>query len=380
VAEILVYTTKKGIGSKEFEYIAKTDINHDGITDCKDYRAIYQLQADLNEDGVINSDDELIISNVLKKNGTRKKMVTNGIDVLPEQEPEQEPEQTPEQTPEQEPGQTPEQTPEQEPGQTPEQIPTPVVQPAKVTDILYTDYKNYKQIDILFDKEINVTEMPEIAVIINNEVQNADYIGKSSDNKKISYRISYDKFGVMTSGIVNISIYGGEVVIKENPTVFTSLNGIKKEIGNLSSYKVSDIYKNIISKQAGDVNLDGEVNSIDASIVLRLSTYASVKGLTEEEKEQYKRADANGDGKVDSIDATEILSYAAKAGAGKNLKDVIKCDINKDKKIDKEDYNILKKSVTENTYDSIYDINEDKKINEDDISIFLKIVKDNGSR
>ncbi|MBQ9858011.1 MAG: dockerin type I repeat-containing protein, partial [Oscillospiraceae bacterium] len=58
----------------------------------------------------------------------------------------------------------------------------------------------------------------------------------------------------------------------------------------------------------GDVNLDGKVNNIDATLVLRYS----VGGLTEEQlaKLDVSVGDVNGDGKVNNIDATIILRYS----------------------------------------------------------------------
>ena len=60
--------------------------------------------------------------------------------------------------------------------------------------------------------------------------------------------------------------------------------------------------------ELGDVNNDGYVNAVDASIVL--SAYA--KYQTGEEPLtplQFKAADVNEDGNVDSLDASKILSY-----------------------------------------------------------------------
>jgi len=58
----------------------------------------------------------------------------------------------------------------------------------------------------------------------------------------------------------------------------------------------------------GDVNGDGKVNNIDATLVLRYS----VGGLTEEQlaKLDVSVGDVNLDGKVNNIDATIILRYS----------------------------------------------------------------------
>lgn len=270
---------------------------------------------------------------------------------------------------------------EETPDEPVEITPEPVVEPAKMTNILYNNYKNYKVVDIYFDKEVEVQEKPEIAVIVGDEVQNADYIGISSDNKKITYKISYDKFNIVTSGVMYIDIYGGIIVTREDASLLVSLDGLKKEIGNLSGYKIDDIYESIISKQSGDVNLDGKVNAVDASIVLRLAPLKSVgEELTLEEQNQYDRCDANGDGMVNAQDAATILTYAAKKGAGYDLEPVIKCDVNIDKRVNIDDYSLLTNAINQNMSDLKYDINGDKKVNSNDIVKFLEILKDNGSR
>jgi hypothetical protein len=67
----------------------------------------------------------------------------------------------------------------------------------------------------------------------------------------------------------------------------------------------------------GDVNVDGKVDSSDASAVL--AEYANVQtggagGFTES---QLKSADVNSDGKIDSSDASKILAYYAMISTGK---------------------------------------------------------------
>ena len=62
----------------------------------------------------------------------------------------------------------------------------------------------------------------------------------------------------------------------------------------------------------GDVNGDGEVNAVDASLVLR--EYALLSGETQSgsfTEAQKKAADIDGNGFVDAVDASRILSYYA---------------------------------------------------------------------
>ena len=54
----------------------------------------------------------------------------------------------------------------------------------------------------------------------------------------------------------------------------------------------------------GDVNDDGEINSMDATLILKYD--AGTGTLT---NDQLKAADVSGDGEVDSADATLILKF-----------------------------------------------------------------------
>ncbi len=55
---------------------------------------------------------------------------------------------------------------------------------------------------------------------------------------------------------------------------------------------------------AGDVNQDGEVNLIDAKLVMQY-----YNGAIELDAQQQKNADTNGDGKVNLTDAKRIMQY-----------------------------------------------------------------------
>lgn len=65
--------------------------------------------------------------------------------------------------------------------------------------------------------------------------------------------------------------------------------------------------------QNGDVNCDGFVDSVDASIVLQ--TYASLSTTIMPNPSTRINADYNGDGLIDSVDATMILSRYAEISA-----------------------------------------------------------------
>jgi hypothetical protein len=67
----------------------------------------------------------------------------------------------------------------------------------------------------------------------------------------------------------------------------------------------------------GDVNEDGNIDAIDASIVL--AEYANIATSKPETftSSQKKAADVNEDGNIDALDASAILSYYAAAATGK---------------------------------------------------------------
>ncbi|MBR3919542.1 MAG: hypothetical protein IKJ59_12540, partial [Clostridia bacterium] len=59
----------------------------------------------------------------------------------------------------------------------------------------------------------------------------------------------------------------------------------------------------------GDINNDGSIDSIDATLILSDYADLAVGKATSFNAEQAKAADVNGDGKYDSIDASLILAY-----------------------------------------------------------------------
>lgn len=68
------------------------------------------------------------------------------------------------------------------------------------------------------------------------------------------------------------------------------------------------------------MNDDGEVNSVDASMILVAAALAGLdqdNGLT---PEQERRADVDGSGNVNAVDASIVLVYASNAGLGGDVK------------------------------------------------------------
>ena len=76
------------------------------------------------------------------------------------------------------------------------------------------------------------------------------------------------------------------------------------QLTNLGTYALAELRE--ADPVMGDVDLDGQVNALDARLLLRY-----VAGLVEEEKLELSLADVNGDGKVNARDAREILWKAA---------------------------------------------------------------------
>jgi len=78
------------------------------------------------------------------------------------------------------------------------------------------------------------------------------------------------------------------------PSAFNLDTGTESKNADMSPYPT------------GDVNGDGKVDALDASLVLQYDA-----GLITFTEEQIIRADVNGDGKVDVLDASLILQYDA---------------------------------------------------------------------
>ncbi len=68
----------------------------------------------------------------------------------------------------------------------------------------------------------------------------------------------------------------------------------------------------------GDVNIDGKVDSADASLVLSEYGLIQTGGTLTFTEAQKKSADVNKDGKTDSSDASKILEYYGAVSTGKN--------------------------------------------------------------
>lgn len=254
--------------------------------------------------------------------------------------------------------------------------------PAKRECVKFMRYMNFRQINIYYDKPVLVENPPVVTVRIGNEVKNARYIGTSIDNKKIVYRINYDEFDIFTEGTIYINSKGKVKDYNTNTEVDCVFNNIT--IGDITGYKIDNTFIDISKDQKGDINGDGIVDAVDTSYVLSLYSKNGVNtSLTPEEKAMMKKADVNGDGIVDARDASYILAYYTNLSVGgtteKNLA-AIKFDINNDKTVDKDDYEVLKLKVEAGNYDKQFDVNEDGFLNNNDLEVFREFIKENGKR
>lgn len=228
-------------------------------------------------------------------------------------------------------------------------------------------------IEIKYDKPIT-DEYVKLYIKIGEETKNPKYIGKIDEYTQ-KYVLDLNEYNILTSGSITIQY------IEYSSNI--NVSNINMNLGILNEYTVEKTYENELIHKKGDVNRDGIIDARDASLVSIL--YAKISTdqvLTKEEQEQMKYADVNNDGKVNSIDSSEILSYYAETSTEnkeEKISDLVKCDINNDKRITKEDYNILSQNINK-SYNEKYDINNDKKLDEKDKEKFIEILKKNGSR
>jgi hypothetical protein len=89
--------------------------------------------------------------------------------------------------------------------------------------------------------------------------------------------------------------------------VYTLQLVVTDRAGNLS--KTTSTILVGVSVPTGDVNGDGKVNIVDATLALRAAV-----GLTTLTPAQFAAADLNGDGKITVVDPTRILRIAVGLG------------------------------------------------------------------
>lgn len=115
--------------------------------------------------------------------------------------------------------------------------------------------------------------------------------------------IYMDQLEAGTSGSVSFNVYPKELKSGQTYTVYLSSNDGVNNYQKVASFS----YFAPASYVLGDVNGDGEVESVDALRVLRGVAKQIILTSSEE-----LAADANRDGEVESVDALRILRYVAK--------------------------------------------------------------------
>jgi hypothetical protein len=200
---------------------------------------------------------------------------------------------------------------------------------------------------------------------------------------KLQYIIKYNDFDIFTEGTMYLDC-SGSVLDKGNLDITVDCSFKNITIGKLNKCEISHTLSAIVNNGKGDVNGDGKVNAIDASIVLDMY-YNLVMGneLTETEKINFENADVNCDGRVNAIDATLILSYYSNKSSGVTIEDdmkIIKCDVNNDDVVNIDDYNLLKSRISNNIFNEKCDLNDDGILDNKDIEFFKKVMYDFGSK
>ena len=241
-----------------------------------------------------------------------------------------------------------------------------LVQP---TNIEFLDYKTFGRIKITFDKEIK--ELPQVEIIVNNEIKNAVFSNKA--NNTYTYKIRYNEFNVTTYGNIQINIK------KTN-----EVDNVSKVIGYLNEYQIPQTYEDSYYYRLGDLNKDGYIDSVDASQALSLySKIVTNKTLTPEEEDQKTRADMNKDGYIDSTDASLILNYYTNKSTNwtdSKQEKIIACDITGDHIVSLVDYNLIKEMVNQGKYNLKYDLNRDDKVDQNDLDFFMQVLEEYGKR
>ena len=164
----------------------------------------------------------------------------------------------------------------------------------------------------------NIFESTELKVEQITSGEDYDAIANYSNNFNL-YDIAFykdeEKVEVDGTAIVRIPVKEGmdgnkcKVYYNDNGT-YTDMNAVYKDgymefkTDHFSQYIVTD--SELPTTALGDVNGDGEINFLDAIMVLRYDAE-----IIELEDNQLDAADVNGDGEVNFLDAIMILRYDA---------------------------------------------------------------------
>lgn len=109
-----------------------------------------------------------------------------------------------------------------------------------------------------------------------------------------------DQTGGMTT--ISFTLFPYQMEVGEYNVYVSSTGGSYTKV---ASFSVTDSWEEA-PYTLGDVNMDGSIDVIDASLILRYA--ANLNTLTDTQK---AAADVNGNNSIDVIDASMVLRYAA---------------------------------------------------------------------
>ena len=107
----------------------------------------------------------------------------------------------------------------------------------------------------------------------------------------------------MEGGAITFTVYPQDMTTPGTYGVYVS--STNQAYTEVASFQVTDSWEEA-SYVLGDVNMDGDINSLDALLLLQFNAM-----MVELNETQKQAADVNGDGTINSIDALVILQINA---------------------------------------------------------------------
>ncbi len=255
---------------------------------------------------------------------------------------------------------------------------------AKVKSISSTRAGNCENIKIYFDKPIKVVKAPDLTILMGNKKILATYTGLTESDKCLCYKVDYNNIDLFFSGNVTIiSLDGGKVVNKDAEYRRANVKIWQKKLNSLKSISISNTFEGIAKYNRGDIDSNGKITMNDVSLIYSIYRAQSTgQSLEKYTTEQIMNADVNMDGKIDIQDVWVINQCSQKMRTIKTkekLTELLKYDVNNDKKIDKNDVQLMI-NATKKEYNSKYDVNNDGKVDLHDIIELTKVLQQYGSR